>query len=166
MGRVDTALPSAVALLDLEAVARRQGTGLTPQQLQGRWRLRHTWAKGKRQEAVFTSLLLRWLGASLTIASGAAGLTISNAIAIGRLELRFEGQAQLRGKRPLLMFWFERVDLRLANAVLWQRALEAPKPQRLPFFALIHRDPSGWLAARGRGGGLALWQLDAAADAE
>jgi len=32
-------------------------------------------------------------------------------------------------------------------------------PKRMPFFALIARDPSGWLAARGRGGGLALWDL-------
>jgi hypothetical protein len=30
----------------------------------------------------------------------------------------------------------------------------------MPFFALIARDSNGWLAARGRGGGLALWQKD------
>jgi hypothetical protein len=43
--------------------------------------------------------------------------------------------------------------------VLFQKAIPSPAPQRLPFFALIARDPSGWLAARGRGGGLALWRL-------
>jgi hypothetical protein len=31
----------------------------------------------------------------------------------------------------------------------------------MPFFALIARNSNGWLAARGRGGGLALWILKA-----
>jgi hypothetical protein len=66
--------------------------------------------------------------------------------------------------RPLLVFRFELLELQLAGRTLLRRPLPAPEPQRLPFFALIARDSSGWLAARGRGGGLALWRLAAASD--
>ena len=75
------------------------------------------------------------------------------------LELRFRGVGRLLGSRPLLQFSFQELQLSLGGRVLLHRALPEPAPQRLPFFALIARDPSGWLAARGRGGGLALWRL-------
>jgi hypothetical protein len=84
---------------------------------------------------------------------------LCNAVNLGALELRFEGPGRLQGSRPLLLFSFERVELRLGDRLLLQRPLPVPAPRRMPFFALIHRDPAGWLAARGRGGGLALWRL-------
>ena len=46
----------------------------------------------------------------------------------------------------------------------WRQAISRqPEPRRRPFFALIARSgaaDNGWLLARGRGGGLALWVLD------
>jgi hypothetical protein len=57
------------------------------------------------------------------------------------------------------VFRFEVLELQLAGRTLLRRPLPAPEARRLPFFALIARDSSGWLAARGRGGGLALWRL-------
>jgi len=58
----------------------------------------------------------------------------------------------------LLLFSFDRLQLCLGGWRLVERSLPEPAAQRMPFFALIHRDASGWLAARGRGGGLALWR--------
>ena len=92
---------------------------------------------------------------------------------LGALELRFTGAGRLRGARPLLEFWFERLELRLGSALLLARPLAPMEPRRLPFFALIGASRPGassglapdpgadpaWLAARGRGGGLALWRL-------
>jgi hypothetical protein len=78
---------------------------------------------------------------------------------LGPLELRFRGTGRLVGRRPLLQFSFQELQLSLGGLVLLRRTLPELPPQRLPFFALIARDPSGWLAARGRGGGLALWRL-------
>ena len=86
-------------------------------------------------------------------------LSLSNAVTLGPLELRFRGVGRLVGSRPLLQFSFQELQLSLGGRVLLRRALPEPARQRLPFFALIARDPSGWLAARGRGGGLALWRL-------
>ena len=174
-----TAVPDGPALLALERCARRLGSGLTIEQLQGTWRLEQVWPKGRSEPQRFSGVLLRGLGAQLAIAPApgaggeAAPLRIENSVRLGALELRFTGGGRLRGARPLLEFWFERLELRLGSALLLARPLAPMQPRRLPFFALIGAsrpeassglapDPGAdpaWLAARGRGGGLALWRL-------
>ena len=183
-GALPGPLPSGDGLLALERQGRRDGTGLGPADLLGCWQLDQVWPKGRRRPDSLSGLLLRGLGARLEIRSGgeaaaagaaaatAAGaaaalaaaadappLQLRNAVTLGPLELRFEGPGWLQGRRPLLLFRFERLELRWGGRLLLSRALPSPPPQRLPFFALIRRDPAGWLAARGRGGGLALWRL-------
>ena len=64
----------------------------------------------------------------------------------------------MKGSQPLLPFFFDRIELKLGTSILFSRILERPDINKRPFFGLIGRDQSGqWLAARGRGGGLALW---------
>jgi len=159
-------LPDADRILTIERGVRRQGTGLPPAELEGCWRLERVWNKGSRAASPAAGLL-RALAARLEIrpvseaeSGPGAGLRLANAVNLGPLELRFEGEGELRGRRPLLVFWFDRVAIRLAGRVLLQRRLERPQTKRLPFFALIAREPGedGWLAARGRSGGLALWR--------
>lgn len=157
------AVPSGSTLQSLERQARRSGTGITPAALVGRWQLQQVWPKVGGQPYALSGRLLRALDARLEITGEGDGdlLQLSNAVSLGLLELRFHGHGRLQGRRPLLQFWFERLSLTLAERPLVQRPLPAPAPGRTPFFALIHRDASGWLAARGRGGGLALWRLAA-----
>ena len=150
---------SARELLQLEGHARRSGSGVEAQALQGCWKLELVWPKGQQRASAFSGWLLRGLSARLEIGVDREGLLLSNAVNLGAVELRFRGRGRLEGKRPLLLFSFEQLQLSLGGWRLVERSLPAPAPQRMPFFALIHRDPSGWLAARGRGGGLALWQL-------
>lgn len=175
-----SALPDGAALLALEAQVRRGGTGLVAADLLGHWQLDQVWPRGSRRPASFSALLLRGLAARLEIgpeaaaAGGEPALLLSNAVNLGPLELRFRGPGRLSGRRPLLLFQFDQLELRLAGRLLLQRTLPAPLPQRQPFFALIGRGGAGggaggsaggsagvaaWLAARGRGGGLALWRL-------
>lgn len=172
-------LPASAELLKLEQVSRRQGTGLVAADLIGIWRLQRVWPRQGGEPSGPSSALLRGLGARLEInASGvpAADLAIPrpgaladaglgegelglvNAVRLGPLELRFVGRARLAGSRPLLWFGFDQLQLRFGSQVLLQRSLPPAAAQRQPFFALIGKGP-GWLAARGRGGGLALWQL-------
>lgn len=165
--------PDGATLLALEARARRSGTALAEADLLGHWQLDQVWPRGSQRPASFSALLLRGLAARLEIGVGPAGdaraLTLSNAVNLGPLELRFRGPGWLSGRRPLLMFQFDQLELRLAGRLLLQRSLPAPPPRRQPFFALIARagtgagegpgPTAGWLAARGRGGGLALWRL-------
>ena len=156
---------SARELLQLEQQARRSGSGVEADALQGCWQLELVWPKGQQRASAFSGWLLRGLSARLEIGTDPEGLLLSNAVNLGAVELRFRGRGRLEGKRPLLLFSFEQLQLSLGGWRLVERTLPAPAPQRMPFFALIHRDPSGWLAARGRGGGLALWRIadDAAA---
>ena len=150
---------SARELLQLEQQARRSGSGVEADALQGCWQLQLVWPKGQQRASAFSGWLLRGLSARLEIGVDPEGLLLSNAVNLGAVELRFRGRGRLEGKRPLLLFSFEQLQLSLGGWRLVERSLPAPAPQLMPFFALIHRDPSGWLAARGRGGGLALWRL-------
>ena len=150
--------PNGHDLLTLEAVVRRDGTGINVGDLLGRWCLRQLWAKGQTTPSSLASLGLRAVQASLELAHTPEGLWIANLVVLGPISLRFSGSAELVGRRPLLQFSFETVELRWGPGLLWSHSLPAPSPRRMPFFALIARDSSGWLAARGRGGGLALWE--------
>jgi len=149
-------------LLEQERRVRQHGTGLQAADLLGCWRLDQVWPKGSPRPSVFSGSLLRAVQARLEIGACEAGegeLALCNAVSLGPLELRFRGVGHLQGMRPLLQFSFQQLQISLGGRVLFQKAIPSPAPQRLPFFALIARDPSGWLAARGRGGGLALWRL-------
>ena len=163
-------LPNAEALLELERRCRSLGTGLEVERLYGAWELQETWSKGQTLPAAASSWLLRALAAQVKIEAGPrpGDLKLTNRVSLGGLSLQFTGQGQLQGRRPLLVFWFERVQLLLGPVSLLDRALAKPAAAKLPFFALIGRGSEGdrqdpharqWLAARGRGGGLALWCL-------
>ncbi|MEB3200051.1 MAG: hypothetical protein VKK62_05955 [Synechococcaceae cyanobacterium] len=175
-------LPDGPQLLQLEREARRRGTALEGVSLQGSWRLQRVWSRQPGRPAQWSSALLRGLAARLELqpleppAPGEGcgpTLGLKNAVSVGALELRFQGKALLEGRRPLLWLLFERWQLCLGSQTLLQGSMPPAPPQRRPFFALIGSrtcpDPAAagggvrWLAARGRGGGLALWTLDHAA---
>ncbi|MFN9932631.1 MAG: hypothetical protein ACK55R_06700 [Cyanobacteriota bacterium] len=156
------ALPDGAALLALERQVRQGGSGLDRDRLAGVWRLQQVWPRRGTRPTNFAAALLRGLEATLEIHPAAAErLALVNRVRLGPLELRFEGEGDLQGRRPLLSFGFARLQLRLGERVLIERPLPDPEPRRRPFFALIGTGslPAGtrWLAARGRGGGLALW---------
>lgn len=172
-------IPEAQWLLEQERRSRREGSGLSQAALIGSWRLERIWGKGSLRPAAFGAALLRGLSARLQLApddgadAGSETMRMVNSVRLGALELRFDGVGRLQGRRPLLVFSFDRLRLLLGGLVLIERALPAPDPLRRPFFALIAAEgpgpgepnrstgaATGWLAARGRGGGLALWLLE------
>ena len=146
-----------------ERAVRLKGTGLEGADLLGCWHLQTVWAKGAQTSNRFSSWMLRSLGARLEIETGLKNngkeLRLSNAVNVGPIELKFQGPGSLIGKRPLLSFHFNSLTLRMGALVLLKKTLPTPDQRRTPFFALIERNPEGWMAARGRGGGLALWTL-------
>lgn len=166
--------PDAEALQQLERQARTRGSGVGAGALPGRWRLQRVWPRRGGPPQATASALLRALDACLEIGEpGPDGtLPLRNSVALGPLELRFAGEGQLTGRRPLLRFWFQRWQLQLAGRPWLGGALARPAERSLPFFALIGLgraagdgaaaaggvEGSDWLAARGRGGGLALWE--------
>lgn len=164
-------LPTVAEVLALEKRSRRQGSGLGCSDLLGCWRLDQLWDKSDARPNTAAAALLRALNASLTLTAkgdaclGDNGLTVQNSVQLGALQLRFQGQGHLRGRRPLLEFWFEELVLQIGTLTLWRQAISTiPEPRRRPFFALIgtlHHGPNQVaLLARGRGGGLALWERE------
>lgn len=173
--------PDGAALRALELEARQRGTGLAgsasasaPHPLTGTWLLEQLWSARGAQPIPFTAALLRSFGACLQLGECQADgrFPLRNRVSLAALRLEFSGFGVLVGKRPLLVFGFDTLALRFGERLLWQRSLQAEleatslrRSRRQPFFALIALDrQQGWLAARGRGGGLALWTLQAATD--
>ncbi|MDA7431398.1 hypothetical protein N8463_01280 [Synechococcus sp. AH-601-P06] len=157
--------PDRATLLNLEREARRKGSGIQADQLQGCWKLQTTWNRSGAPSTPGTDACLRALDACLILTISpeldspqSEHLQIENRVQVAGFQLSFQGAAQLKGNRPLLFFSFNRVQLKVGDKVSFSKAIDTPSTQRLPFFALIHLDPSqGLLIARGRGGGLALW---------
>ena len=148
------------ALLELEKQARRTGSGLTASDLVGCWQLNTIWPKGQTEASVLNGWLLRSIGACLEISNGSGDrLQLRNAVNLSGLTLQFTGPGELNGRQPLLKFRFEQVELLVGRFALLKKELPAPEEGREPFFALISCSPEGWMAARGRGGGLAFWTL-------
>lgn len=163
---------SATWLLQLERASRTQGSGIDRGQLLGCWRLVELWDRSATPQPS-QSGLLRLLDAQLEIeaeesSAGAAraagepgGLLVRNRVQLGSLKLTFSGVGWLEGRRPLLRFRFNRLQLSLGPWCIWQQTLPAPNEGRGAFFALIATgsdQQDRWLLARGRGGGLARWR--------
>lgn len=92
-------------------------------------------------------------------------LTIENQIQLGPLALRFSGPAKFLSKQNLLAFDFVCVQLLIGRLCLLKLPIKgrteaedfaATPIAKLPFFAFFAATDQ-YLAARGRGGGLALW---------
>ena len=156
-------IPCLNKLLELERLSRREGSGIDFYSLIGFWNFVSVWKQESDKEDLISSALLRLFSASLELRKDqnkeeVLRFDIKNSIQFGALLIQFIGSGELKGSQPLLPFFFERIELRLADNILYSRTLDKPDERDRPFFALIAIDENGnWLAARGRGGGLALW---------
>ena len=145
-------------ILALEQNSRDKGSSIVADRLEAVWSSTNTWTRKGERPAPGTDPLLRILDAQLRLERSDDLWQITNQVKLGSLRLRFQGEAILKGPRPLLMFHFQTVELLLGDRTLLKRCIAKPPRQRMPFFALIAMAPAGeWLTARGRGGGLALW---------
>ncbi|MDZ7955278.1 MAG: hypothetical protein RMY16_11985 [Nostoc sp. DedQUE12b] len=91
---------------------------------------------------------------------------IANQVELNPVSLKLTGPVQYFGKKNLLAFDFNQMIISLFGRVIYNRAIRAGKVQtedfynqpiaKLPFFGffLVTED---FIAARGRGGGLAFW---------
>jgi hypothetical protein len=94
---------------------------------------------------------------------------ISNQVQLGSILLKLTGPAKYLGKKNILAFDFNQMFLSVFGRTIYQQQIRANQGKsddfynqpitKLPFFAffLVTED---LIAARGRGGGLALWIRD------
>ena len=138
----------------------RTGSKITTDDLLGEWKLNELWSKGKNNHKPFTSWLLRRIAACFKIDNCQNDLTFSNSIKLGILNIRFVGPCRLtERKRQILFFNFNTIQIRIAGVTVMDRTIKMIKNEKEPFFVLIGNESKQWLAARGRGGGLALWKF-------
>ncbi|MFH7241723.1 MAG: hypothetical protein ACHWZW_02625 [Spirulina sp.] len=169
------------ALLDTERAAKHPRPALAVDSLLGQWQLRFTAPNKPAYKAGEpTGKGFYWPGlvpGSIRFSRPAPDsqtdpnpsspdrLAIENQIQLGPLALRFSGPAKFLQKQNLLAFDFVQVQVFLGRLCLLKLPIKgragtenfATTPiAKLPFFAFFAATES-YLAARGRGGGLALW---------
>jgi hypothetical protein len=119
----------------------------------------------------------QWTGAQISFspvpeASEAASefaeprAVIGNQVQVGLVKLSLTGPARYPGQRNLLGFDFTQLAVSILGQSVYQGAMPGPQRDpakfetspigRLPFFAFFSITPD-YIAARGRGGGLAMW---------
>lgn len=162
------------ALLQAEKAAKQQKLTYPFTSLLGQWRLCFTTGTRKRKNRGGIELgrgfYIPKLGAahiSFTATDIAAGKgEISNQVQLGGLLLRFTGPARYLAKKNLLAFDFTQMQISLFGRVVYKQQIRGGKSQtedfynqaiaKLPFFAFFLMTED-LIAARGRGGGLAIW---------
>jgi hypothetical protein len=183
---LDRPQPVAVteALLQAEKIAKQERIVYPLTTLAGQWRLCYTTGVRKLRRGGIALgkgfYLPKWAPAQiefvpvsnlekdLATASGAtqAQGQIANQIRLGALQLRFDGPLKHVGKKNLLAFDFTQIQICFGDRILYKGEFRSGKNKtkafadltiaQLPFFSFFFATDE-CIAARGRGGGLALW---------
>lgn len=166
------------ALLEAEKAAKQQRLIYPFETLLGQWRL--CFATGTRKARKRGGILLgkgfylpkfakAYISFSATIQAPDETPDrgeIGNQVQLGPVLLKLTGAAQYLGKKNLLAFDFTHMQICMFNRIVYSGQIRGGQAQavdfynqpiaKLPFFAffLIAED---FIAARGRGGGLAIW---------
>ncbi|MBE9157248.1 hypothetical protein IQ265_10495 [Nodosilinea sp. LEGE 06152] len=159
------------ALLKVERQTKQQRQQLSSEALLGTWRLRFTAPKKPAYRAgqptgsgfYVPGLAIATIGFSR---GDGDGLAIQNQLQVGPIRLRFTGPAKFLPKKNLLAFDFVRLQVLVGGLSLIDLPLRSKAAKtgdfadtsvaKLPFFAFFAAQ-KGYVAARGRSGGLALW---------
>jgi hypothetical protein len=166
------------ALLQAEKTAKQQRLIYSYESLLGKWRL--CFATGTRKVRERGGIMLgkgfyipKLFPAYISFgipdenANSAANQgKIGNEVKLGSLLLQLTGPAQYLGKKNLLAFDFTQMQISLLGRTIYNGKIRSGKNKdnnfyeqsiaKLPFFAFF-LITENFIAARGRGGGLALW---------
>ncbi|NEP09831.1 MAG: hypothetical protein F6K14_06330 [Symploca sp. SIO2C1] len=162
------------ALLMAEKKAKQTKVRSAYEHLLGTWRLGFiTGTKRSRQKAgvILGSgrFLPKWVNISLSYSQSEAEEergTVENAVKLGFLQLILTGPTQFRPTNNILAFDFTRMQVLLSGLKLYDGYLPGAKEREANFYQQSLKEQAfftyflieeGYIAARGRGGGLALW---------
>tara|TARA_B100000945_G_scaffold219778_1_gene177459 strand:+ start:1064 stop:1561 length:498 start_codon:yes stop_codon:yes gene_type:complete len=155
-------LPDIKKIKQLEKISQKEGSGIVFEDLLGIWKFQSVWKKGSDEIDNISSSILQVLSAKLELRKknpdNNLNFEIKNSIDFGLLNITFLGIASIKGPRPLLPFYFEKLKVKLGNFPIINKPLNKPEENKMPFFSLIGiSKENNWMFARGRGGGLAVW---------
>ena len=160
------------ALLQAEKAAKQQKLVYPLESLFGQWRLCFTAPKNahfKSGVALGKGFYVPQIAPaqiSFFPSQNLGEARITNSVQFGSLQLKLTGPARYLDKKNLLMFDFTQVEILLFNRAIYSGGFRGGKLKdadfykrsvaKAPFFAFF-RVTEDLIAARGRGGGLALW---------
>ena len=156
-------LPDKEKLINLEKLAKDQGSGIEFESLIGNWKFVSVWKKDRDDEDHVFSSLLRVFSANIEFqkeisTNNSPKFSVITSIRFGVLTIEFSGSGYLKGKQPLLAFFINLIELKLRSNILLRRSLIGPKAKEELFFTLIALENNGdCLSARGQGGSLVIW---------
>lgn len=171
------------ALQQAETTARREKLAIPFAELAGEWRLCFATGAKKSPQKLGIKLgrgyyLPKFVFASIgftpDLESTTVG-TVTNQLKVGGLGIKFTGPCSYPGKKNLLVFDFTQIQINLLGRTVYEGKIRSGKTEKIedtvpkslvqplvssiakmPFFAFFWASPTG-IAARGRGGGLAIW---------
>lgn len=170
--------PQAVveALLQAEKAAKQEHLSYPVESLLGQWQLWFTTGTRKQRRGgialgkgfYIPQFVQAQIGfAPDTSEASAAPLKINNQLQLGPICFQVFGPARYPGKKNLLAFDFTQTRFAVWNRALYQGNFRGGASQtnsfnqqpisKLPFFAFFLVTET-FMAARGRGGGLAIWR--------
>lgn len=161
------------ALLELEKTVKQTRQSIPLEWLLGTWQLcfsagkKAKYLSGQPVGSGFYVPRIAIAQISFTPdATNPSRLTVANKLRVGPLHIRFTGPARYPGQKNLLAFDFTHLTVRGFGLPLYQgdiavkkyqeQSFEEMKIAKLPFFAFFAAT-ADYIAARGRGGGLAIW---------
>ena len=165
-GKTSIKLPDIGEVLQLEKIAKIKGSGIESDSLFGNWKFVSVWKKNTDEEDSVFSSLLRVFSANLEIKKDISiedslNFSIIVSIQFGIISIEFSGNGYLKGKQPILPYFFNLIELKSGSSILLSRSLEEPLEIEKSFFAVISTGESDrWLSVRGQGGALIFWLKD------
>jgi hypothetical protein len=152
------------ALLSTEKALKKTSVQIPLAALVGTWQLRFTSGAKKTKRGLKLGkgyYLPTWIYAAISFE--AIG-KVQNQLRLGGLEIRFTGPCRAHEKQNILVFDFTQLQVLLGEKVLYSRSINKYPVEefgtrsiaKLPFFVFLWASSES-IAARGRGGGLAVW---------
>jgi len=140
----------------LEKNSQKNGSGILYEELLGIWKFKYVWGKESDEIKNIPSSILQVLSARLELKSknkeDQINYEIKNSINFGLLNITFIGRAELKGLRPLLAFYFEKLEISISSVPIFNKELKKPEDKKMPFFSLVGiSTKDNWLCARGVG---------------
>ncbi|MFB2898807.1 hypothetical protein ACE1CI_38325 [Aerosakkonemataceae cyanobacterium BLCC-F50] len=170
------------ALLEAEKLTKQQRINYPLETLIGSWRLHFVVSPKKSSQRSGIKMgngfyLPRFIKAQISFSPSEADanlnpnqLKIGNQLHVGTISFKFNGPAKYLGKKNLLAFDFTQIQVGFLGFTVYSGNFRGGQKKNqefdqkhirdLPFFAFFAINEN-YIAARGRGGGLAIWVKEA-----
>ena len=164
--KISVQLPDKEKLIELEKIAKNQGSGIEFNSLLGNWKFVSVLQKDICKENLLFSSLLRLFSAKIKFKKDFSkknldGYSVFSSIQFGIFTIEFSGSGCLKGKQPLLTYFLNLIELKSGAKTLLSRSLKEPEGREKSFFSLIAlEENSKWLSARGQGDAVVIWLKD------